>query len=257
MDFSTLNKVEAPEAEKIIGEETKETFKKLRFVNLPKTALEKHLEESPETATLVTSSIEQNTSDNDKAISKEASKGGSFGSTTKKAQPAITPKVPDNQTQEMFPITVVEVRENDPLLAKIEPLEQVRILGEINKLKFAVNSVLEKGDYYGKLPTRSGVHKLQTIFNLSTEIREEKYWKDEQGHWVAKYIIRAITPDGRYTEAMGLCEQFEKGRDRTMMDTLATAQTRGTSRAILDLVGFGQVSAEEIDDSKKGKGGFG
>ena len=170
-------------------------------------------------------------------------------------QPKITK--PTN-TKGEYPLAIVEIREDDKYLAKLDSNEQLRIIGEINKLKFAVKSVLEKGkDYYGKLPTRSGCHKLQTIFNISTEIVEELYWKDENGQWIAKYKVRAITPNGRYTEAMGLCEQNEKGRVRTMMDTLATAQTRGTNRAILDLVGFGQVSDEEMDDKPKGNGGFG
>ena len=162
-----------------------------------------------------------------------------------KKQEELDPNPPE---PDKYPIALVEIIENDPLLAKINKHEVARIIQETELLNFTINSVLKPGDYYQNTPTRSGVHKIQTILNVSTEIKEENYSKVGE-FWVARYKVRAISHNGRFTEAIGFCEQNEKGRIRTLHDTMATAQTRATNRAILDLVGFGAVSHEEKNDN--------
>jgi len=124
------------------------------------------------------------------------------------------------------------------------------ITQQIDLFNFTISKIVNNNDYYNGNIKKSGVRKLQTAFNISTEIMNEKIWK-EHGVWKAKYRVRARTPRGRFAECIGAAVQDEK-RDRNgnpvwnYHDTIATAQTRATSRAILDLVGFGAVSAEEI-----------
>jgi len=157
--------------------------------------------------------------------------------------------VPLNKSS-AYPLEPIKIDKNkvDLTEAKAQIIEQIELYN------FTIESILTENDFYydkknQKRILKCGVRKFQLALNISTEIIEEKFWK-EGDQWVAKYKVRAIAPNGRYAEAIGVCEQFEKERARTLHDTLATAQTRATSRAILDLVGWGAVSKEEIDDSE-------
>ena len=128
-----------------------------------------------------------------------------------------------------------------------------KILEDIELYNFTLQNIVNEKDFVriggNKHLCKSGVRKIQLALNISTEIISNEVWK-EKDQWVAKYIVKAMAPSGRFATSVGVCEQFEKGRTRTRHETEATAQTRGSSRAILDLVGFGAVSAAEIDDSK-------
>jgi hypothetical protein len=65
--------------------------------------------------------------------------------------------------------------------------------------------------------------------------------------------MRAIAHNGQYMDGFGACSTNESrfasagGRQKLENDLRTTAATRATNRAISDLVGFGQVSAEEAD----------
>lgn len=142
--------------------------------------------------------------------------------------------------------------------------------------------ILTKDDYqlYEKKPRKkkSAWRKLATAFNVSTEKVAEDIQRVD-GHVVsARYTIRAFTPTRRM-EAEGFCEVHEKccpcargekchkaawkghyccqkdcdGRkhwSHPEHDIIATAQTRATNRAIADLIGCGEVSAEELVDEE-------
>jgi len=161
---------------------------------------------------------------------------------TRKPQPKITKVEPSKYPLETIKIDRSQLTLNDA---------KEKILEDIELYNFTIQNIVNDKDYIqigsNKHLCKSGVRKIQLALNISTEIISNEVWQDEKGQWIAKYKVRAITPTGRYTEAMGLCEQNEKGRSRTMMDTLATAQTRATNRAILDLVGFGRISEEEME----------
>lgn len=118
-----------------------------------------------------------------------------------------------------------------------------------------------------QFPKKSFVRKIQRAFNLSCEIIQDEPLKDEKGKiiaWLAK--ARAIhTATGSFQEADGSCS-FDEKVDRngkpikaqqTIHNIRAHAVTRAKNRAILDLVGFGDVSAEEINASEYGGGGYG
>ena len=97
---------------------------------------------------------------------------------------------------------------------------------------------------------------VSTAFRLSVEIVSDAEYVDENGgrHWLA--TAKATAPDGRSATGDGSCSASEKtdrnGRP-TKMATLhnirAHACTRAKNRAISDLVGFGEVSAEELGAS--------
>jgi hypothetical protein len=109
-------------------------------------------------------------------------------------------------------------------------------------------------------PKKSFVRKVQRFFNVSCEIIQDEPLRDENGRiiaWLAK--ARAIhTATGAFQEADGSCSMDEKvdkygnidPKRATIHNIRAHAVTRAKNRAILDLVGFGEVSAEEIDSNE-------
>jgi hypothetical protein len=101
---------------------------------------------------------------------------------------------------------------------------------------------------------RSGWDKIATAYNLSTEVISESIERDETGKAIrAHAVVRAITPSGRYRDGTGGCginePRFRQmtGQQKVEHDLPGTAETRASNRAISKLVGFGQVSAEEVD----------
>ncbi|MBP9780275.1 hypothetical protein KBD33_06715, partial [Candidatus Gracilibacteria bacterium] len=93
---------------------------------------------------------------------------------------------------------------------------------------------------------KSGFRKLATAFGISTEIVRENRINFEK-YFVYEITVRATSPSGRYSEACASCASNEKEFSHLENDVRATAQTRGTNRAIADLIGSGEVSAEELD----------
>lgn len=124
---------------------------------------------------------------------------------------------------------------------------------------------------------KSGWRKIATAFNLSVETMEVSNIVDEG---VVKYMVkaRATAPNGKTVTGTGMCasnesnhmETLDKGkpddadeRDDIMKvdgkwrrlkdpqevnehNIIATAETRAKNRAISDIVGGGEVSAEEM-----------
>jgi len=72
----------------------------------------------------------------------------------------------------------------------------------------------------------------------------------------ARYVVRAIAPNGRTTTAVGLCSMGEKNRRFTRQDhdISTTAYTRAANRAISDMIGAGEISAEEARATGEARG---
>jgi len=86
-----------------------------------------------------------------------------------------------------------------------------------------------------------------TAFRLSVEITDDREYIDDNGgrHYLA--TARATAPDGRTATGDGSCSASEKrGNMATLHNIRAHACTRAKNRAISDLVGFGEVSADEL-----------
>ena len=99
---------------------------------------------------------------------------------------------------------------------------------------------------------KSAWQKLSRAFNVDTEIvdREIERTKMERVR-EAYYCVRASLPNGRSVESDALCSRSEKGKDKVSDQTImSTAKTRATNRAIAELIGAGEVSAEEMSAEK-------
>lgn len=95
----------------------------------------------------------------------------------------------------------------------------------------------------GKVFRKKGYWRaIATAFNLNVScVKEEAV---ETG-WLVVY--RAATPSGRFIDGDGACEHDEKGEGQDSEHNVRShAHTRAFNRAVSNLVGFGEVSAEEV-----------
>ncbi|MFH2111738.1 MAG: hypothetical protein ABIJ47_10830 [Candidatus Bathyarchaeota archaeon] len=96
---------------------------------------------------------------------------------------------------------------------------------------------------YVDAPKKSAWRKLGRFYGVSTMIVEKNKETHQDGSYTYHYTVKA-TAGGVSQDGEGSCTSTEKG-GKSEHDTRATAHTRAKSRAISDLIGFGQVSAEE------------
>ncbi len=100
-----------------------------------------------------------------------------------------------------------------------------------------------------KARKRSGWRKLGRFMGVSIEIASEERWErgDTFGY---TFTVRASTRDGQYQDGDGLCDSTEfTGRIAcTEHNVRSKALTRAKNRATADLIGGGEVSAEELDN---------
>jgi len=120
---------------------------------------------------------------------------------------------------------------------------------------------------------KSGWRKLAKAFNITDKIIDSRIDKDEDGRVIsADFFVLAAAPNGRTTEGWGGCSIWERAHEEDKTndkgevvcagpcngrkhfsnpdhDVPATAHTRAKNRAIADLIGAGEVSAEEISSA--------
>ena len=104
----------------------------------------------------------------------------------------------------------------------------------------------------GAFVKKSGWRKIAKAFGLSVTRVEDGIERDDDGNPVRAWAIyRAAHPNGQTQDGDGYCSVDETrfarsgGRQKLENDLRATATTRAKNRAISDLVGMGEVSAEE------------
>ena len=100
-----------------------------------------------------------------------------------------------------------------------------------------------------KARKRSGWRKLARFMGVSIEIIDETRW--ERGDMFGyTFTVRASTRDGQYQDGDGLCDSTEfTGRIQCSEHNVRSkALTRAKNRVTADLIGGGEVSAEELDN---------
>jgi hypothetical protein len=133
------------------------------------------------------------------------------------------------------------------VMPAVSPAEAVAAWKQYEQLKksIAVDSDIQSiqgRDFYKKSYWR----KIATFFNLSVEIVDEKHEEIAEGNIFWSFTCKATAPNGRYAIGTGSCDQMEKGRKNSLHNTRASAETRAFNRAVSNLVGGGEVSAEEV-----------
>lgn len=133
-----------------------------------------------------------------------------------------------------------------------------------------VEALLDSSDYQkmgkARFKKKSAWRKLATAFNISDDIiKEEIVRDDDYGIISAKYYVQATLPNGRSGVGVGVCSIFDKITKKDAEkpsnfvlrnrfnnaehDVPSTAHTRAKNRAIADLIGAGEVSADELNES--------
>jgi len=154
-----------------------------------------------------------------------------------------------------------------PMITAVEAKAQWEAYLELKK------SFLDRNDYQDlKIYTagkgmvskpfikKSGWRKLATAFNVSVqivgEVRKEyltmDYTNNKSGTttvkpgFVVEIVARASALNGRFMDGTGTCASNERNFAHLEHDIRATAETRAKNRAIADLIGGGEVTADEM-----------
>ena len=156
----------------------------------------------------------------------------------------------------------------------IQPLQTVDVGAAkdfMNNYQELVEALLDKSDYQ-PIKTQDGIknskkksawRKLATAFNISDDVIEKEIIHDECHRIIsARYEVKATLPNGRHGVGTGSASIYDKITKKDTVeptpfelrqrftnaehDITSTAHTRAKSRAISDLIGAGEVSAEEL-----------
>lgn len=127
-------------------------------------------------------------------------------------------------------------------------LEVMRRFEEFKRQALNQNDfvVLEIGKEKKPYIKKSGWMKYALACQLSLEKRDERLEERADGSKVYHYTYRAVSPNGRYADAVGSASTTERTFTHPDHDVRALAQTRACNRAISNLVAGGEVSAEEM-----------
>lgn len=153
------------------------------------------------------------------------------------------------------------IPENEPKVTISRPLvnaaQAIEIYNEYQQLKQAVAGPEDFVTFYDskrrpmEAPTKKWRVKLCKFYGVSCEVISESVEHMPDGSYVVKATARAEAPNGQYMFGDGSCwsetkkNSFGKNSD-IFHNTRSHAVTRAKNRAVLELVGFGEVSAEEI-----------
>ena len=169
---------------------------------------------------------------------------------------------------------IVAVDDSTAPSTTIQPLQTVDVEAAkdfMNNYQELVEALLDKSDYQPiqtsngikKSKKKSAWRKLATAFNISDDILKEEITRDECNRIInARFVVKATLPNGRYGMGSGACSIYDKISKKDTKeptpfelrqrftnaehDVISTAHTRAKSRAISDLIGAGEVSAEEL-----------
>ncbi len=172
----------------------------------------------------------------------------SFTEIKNEEQTTIKAEVVEEVKEENAPATI---EDNAPALNNTGVVDIDKALSEWEAYQIFTKKLLNETDYVnikGKaFKKKSAWRKYARAFNINTEIIDKTITKNDKGRVMeAEFVIRATLPDGRHCDGWGSCSRFEHNKNNPNHDIPATAMTRATNRAIADLIGAGEVSAEEI-----------
>lgn len=140
--------------------------------------------------------------------------------------------------------------------AIVTPADADRVIQMIEAFEYFKKNALTENDIalINNKPfvKKTGWSKYALACNLSTEVKDEKV-EERDGKRIYHFTYRAIhLPTGRYAEAVGSASEAEKKTwNHPEHDVRSLAQTRAFNRCISNLVGGGELSAEEMKGTDK------
>ena len=159
-----------------------------------------------------------------------------------------TPK-PQPKKEQEYPMEIVT--QEHAISTPVYNITKADVKAHLDMYKFVKNQIIDTTDFAEvkgrKFLKKSGVRKFINAFGISVELVEKRVFElNNDTH--AEVRVRAITQKGQFVEGIGLKSMSEL-YDKTLHNLISTAWTRAVNRAILDLVAFGEVSAEEVIDN--------
>ena len=139
-------------------------------------------------------------------------------------------------------------------LPALPPKEEVDAY--LDMYNYVKKKIVDDSDFNNiqgkKFMKKSGWRKFIKAFNLSIELIEKNVFNlDDDTH--AEVRVRASLPSGQAVEGYAIkskseyySERYKNYGNYNLHNLISTAYTRAVNRAISDLVGFGEVSAEEV-----------
>lgn len=111
--------------------------------------------------------------------------------------------------------------------------------------------LLDNNDYQiiraKKYIKKSGWRKIQTAFAISDELIKEERKEYKNNVFVYELTVKVSSQNGRFAYGVGSCASNERNFAHPEHDVRSTAHTRSKNRGVSDLVGFGELSAEEVN----------
>jgi hypothetical protein len=141
-------------------------------------------------------------------------------------------------------------------LTLIEPAAEIdELKNHWEKIQQLKKSILDKSDISTiqnrTFVKRSGWRKMAAAFAISDRIAAQQREDLGNGEFLWRLEVEAYhRPSGRSMTGVAACSSKERKFAHPEHDVYATAHTRAKNRAISDLIGLGEVSAEEIDSSE-------
>jgi hypothetical protein len=152
-----------------------------------------------------------------------------------------------------IPSTELEVR--PPSSEVLTPLDPEQVVAAMDAYQALLPKLLKPEDWQkagrDEFVKKSGWRKIARAFNLSVFKISSGIERDKDGVPLrASAVYRAMAPNGQIQDGDGYCSagesRFSTNKAKLEHDMAATATTRAKNRAISDLVGMGEVSAEEV-----------
>jgi hypothetical protein len=141
--------------------------------------------------------------------------------------------------------------------APLAPLDTKQVTKAMTAYQEGLKSILDDSDWQEfedkkgepkRFLKRSGWRKIAFWFGLDLEVLSTHVERDTTDQPTrARVIARATAPNGRHADGDGYCSVRERRFSKPENDIPATAATRALNRAISNLVGMGDVSAEELE----------
>ena len=147
-----------------------------------------------------------------------------------------------------------EIERAENALANIEPTI-TQVLEHYKKFQVLKKEILNKPEHIVQINNkpyikRSGWQAIALAFNISTKIVEEQREEKEKSFGY-RILVEAKASNGRTAIGDGACFSNERAFAHLEHDVHAVAVTRATNRAISNICGSGEVTADEIQEEKK------
>lgn len=169
--------------------------------------------------------------------------------------------------KEEKPVMAMATQEVDIVVPNVSPEQAIQAFrsyqqmceGLLDASDYQVISMYQQGKGMVKRPfkKKTAWRKLATAYNLSDSIlkeeRKEYLVGTPKQYFVIEVTAECKAKNGRVTTGTGSCASNERGFAHLEHDVRSTAHTRAKNRAISDMIGAGEVSAEEIEQAENRK----